>query len=469
MLRAHRGGLETPQEALEALDAAFASGERNRILQEIPKAVNACREVAPELFERLKQHITVRAAYEDLEEDRVERALGEPSLKNAYFWLLFARLTEDPGEPCAIGTASMWEQFRVHAVYEGWFRAEGPEAAALYLHIADLLRRIPRERLPEMRKEFEAEFTGYAPLYDDQPLAVRAAIAGHNEADRYYLYPDQLYERACAIDPPPDTFEQWIKWAKGERHGKALERAAAAWCAALPNDPRPLLHLMDYARRRGALQKAIAFLEEAEGLNAFCPEVRRGRLRLLAASLLHHLRRRQFRLAERDLAAMESLPQAREGDWPAALAILRWVCSQLRGDRAGAVQHLAEASQILDNRRAATFLCARLAHRSGLSNETLGLPEDFPVEPDASLSGIVARVHAIADDLDVPVDLELRPSPDLLDVAARSRDEHVDEALDFDALMSEFERVLGTLGRRKRKPRAGSRKRKRTRAQRTLF
>ena len=80
--------------------------------------------------------------------DRVTAALGGPSLKNAYFWRLLARAHEESPAALSIPLAcSVWEEFRRHAVHEGWFPANGPEIATLYLHMADLWKRIPDEEM----------------------------------------------------------------------------------------------------------------------------------------------------------------------------------------------------------------------------------------------------------------------------------------------------------------------------------
>ena len=79
--------------------------------------------------------------------DRVTAALGGPSLKNASFWRLLARAHEEATGALSIPLAcSVWEEFRRHAVHEGWFPDKGPEVAHLYLHMADLWKRIPYEQ-----------------------------------------------------------------------------------------------------------------------------------------------------------------------------------------------------------------------------------------------------------------------------------------------------------------------------------
>ena len=113
---------------------------------------------------------------------------------------------------------------------------------------------------------------------------------------------------------------------------------AERWRRALPKDSRPLLFLMESAEKRGALNKAIGFLEQAEKLDALNPEVRRAALRLLVAQAIRHLRQRKPHLAEQKLAALEALPQAQEADRPAFLAGLRWACCVMRGEAEAAAR-----------------------------------------------------------------------------------------------------------------------------------
>src|SRR5205814_10169670 len=59
----------------------------------------ACDLAYPGLLERLRQHISVRALELDLPTRKVRAALGGASLKNAYFWRLYARSVESSREP----------------------------------------------------------------------------------------------------------------------------------------------------------------------------------------------------------------------------------------------------------------------------------------------------------------------------------------------------------------------------------
>ncbi len=175
------GGSMGLRATLASLDQAFDRKNYGLAFQEISKAVSLCREACPDLLERLKQHISVRAMLAGAKVDRVTVALGGSSLKNAYFWRLLARAHEETPNALSIPLAcSVWEEFRRHAVHEGWFPAKGPEIATLYLHIADLWKRIPDDEIDALTYKFATTFPGYKESYAGQPPAIRALMSAPN-------------------------------------------------------------------------------------------------------------------------------------------------------------------------------------------------------------------------------------------------------------------------------------------------
>jgi tetratricopeptide (TPR) repeat protein len=412
--------------ALESLDTVFSrKKKRAHIFQSIQEAVSACQKARPEMLKRLRQHISVRAATLELPVEKVKGALGGSSTKDAYFWRLFARSMESRPEPQLFAACSMWEQFRHHAVAEGWFPEKGPEVAAIYLHIARLLEHIPSEELAAVRPSFIAQFAGYVSEtptpWDPSPIP--------DKRDCYFLFPGQLFERACAVDPHREAFEQWVEWAERERNWKEAERAATSWRRALPQESRPLLYLMEAAENRGALTKAFKYLEEAEKLDSLNPEVRRAALRLLVAQAMRHLRQRKAHLVEQDLATLEPLPQGQEGDRPAFIAALRWTCCVVRGDADAASNAFTKVVALLQSSQAALLACSGVGEACGFRQTELNgyLPPssrlgerarsaaealrralnavlDQKDDPDkaGSLAAAVARACALGDDMRVP-------------------------------------------------------------------
>jgi hypothetical protein len=422
------GDMKVLRGALDSLDTALSrKKKRAHIFQAIQEAVSACQRARPEMLERLRQHISIRAASLELPVGKVRSALGHGTTKDAYFWRLFARSAESSREPQIFTACSMWDEFRRRAVAEGWFAGEGPESAALCLHMADLLRFIPSEELGAARQSFMARFTGFADWYANENPAIRAQSS--NRPDFYFLFPGQLFERACAMDPYREAFEQWVEWAETHASWKEAERAAIGWRRALPQDSQPLLYLMEAAEKRGALAKAFKFLEEAEKLDSLNPEVRRAALRLLVAQAMRHLRQRKPHLVEQDLATLDPLPQAQEGDRPAFLAALRWACCVVRVDAQAALKAFDRMVGLLQSPAAAVLTCSAAGEACGFSgNELTGylpLSKDLPEntrpgkgvlkaladaffkrkdapEKTGSMAAAVARACALGDDMGVP-------------------------------------------------------------------
>jgi hypothetical protein len=221
--------------------------------------------------------------------------------------------------------------------------------------------------------------------------------------DFYYLFPDQLFARACAIDPHGEAFELWLEWARQEPDWRAADRVAETWHLALPNDSRPLLYLMESAEKREALNKAIGYLAQAEKLDALNPEVRRAALRLLVAQTLRHLRQRKPRRAEQKLAELEALPQAQEADRPAFLAALRWAACVIGGEDRAAWDHFNQVSRLLGSPAAAVLICRSTgdACKLGGSEVERCLPRKVHPDQTDSLAGAVARACSLGDDMNV--------------------------------------------------------------------
>ena len=396
------GSTEGLRNALRSLDAAFAT-DASKIIPEVQRTISACRAACPELVERLQQHIAIRAVNSEVCPSRLQASMGGLAIQNAYFWRLFARSVEGAAGSLAVETCSLWEQFRQHALAEGWFREDGPEAAALYLHMAELLLEIPSEELIEIRAEFMKGFSGYGHSYEGQPPAVCAVPAKHRTPDFYYLFPEGLFERSCAIDPHREAFERWLDWERQQSDWKTADRVAESWHRALPNDSQPLLYLMESAEERGALNKALGFLEQAEKLDALKPEVRRAALRLLVAQAVRYLRQRKPRRAEEKLVDLEALPQAHETDRPAFLAALRWTGCVILGEDKAASGYFTQVSQLLESPAAAVLICRSAGNACGLEPNEMDrcLPRKVLLDQTDSLAGAVARACALGDDMNV--------------------------------------------------------------------
>jgi hypothetical protein len=399
------GGPPQLRATLATLDQAMDKKNHGQTLQEIDKAVRLCQEVCPGLLERLKQHISIRAMLAGTKVERVAAVIGGPSLKNAYFWRLLARgHEEDHHQPLAIPLAcSVWEEFRRHAVHEKWFPDAGPEVATLYLHMADLWRRIPEDEAYGVTHGFAKVFQGHREYYAGQPPEIRALMPPPGRQDFYYLDPYQLFERACEADPCSENFQRWLHWAR-QNEPRRANLAADAWVAALPQDVPPVLHLMQAAEKSNALRKAFKLMEQAERLDGLNPEVRKARLRLLISLARRHLQQKKTHLAEPELRQIEALPQAQQGDRPALSAALRWVFWTLDSDASQADAARATVAKVLGSEAAAQIVLRAVAAACKLKGKTLE-----PVNSRGPLAAAVGRACALGEDtglrIEIPRDL----------------------------------------------------------------
>jgi len=388
------GGIQGFRAALAVLDQAMERGNHPQVLQETARVVTLCREICPERLERLKQRISIRSTMGGPKADRMAAALGGPTLKNADFWRLLARASEQARQgPLDIAMAcSEWEEFRKHAIEEKWFPAFGPEVAALYLHMADLWDRIPDEEIGFVRKAFAGRFPGHQHYYAGQPPHIRKLMTEPGRDGFYYLDPDALLARACDSDPCAENFERWLRLSAGNR--RHADAVAELWSEALPREIPPLLHLMLSAEKSNAFKKAFKLMERAERLDGLNPEVRRARLRLLVSLATRHLRQDKPRLAEPELCQIEELPQAQQGDRPALAAALRWVYWMLWYAPADAADARARVARLLGSDAAADFLLMTVA------NACKFMPAPpMPRFAAGAMAGSIGRVCALCADL----------------------------------------------------------------------
>ena len=369
------------EQKLQALDRVLAQRKPGKVLALVRDAMDQCRASRPELVERLKQHIAVRCMVADVAVERVRSALGPPR-RDAYLHRLMAKAFETRHEvPMALAA---WADFEREAVAESWFRGDGPEAAALYLHMLDVLLSMGE---------------------DDVRAFTRSKRAAEGDREKAYcLFPERLFEKACACDPRSETFQRWLEWTRKDRNPKASENVALQWHLACPGDARPLLYLTEVTEKRNALKKALGFLEKAELLDALNPEVKRARLRLVVATAMRHVKERKVHLVERDLAELEALPQVQQGRRRAIVPALRAVCTSLGSGAGDRNWTEAVASELESTLGAAVFVqgLARACNLE-LKPNALSLLDDTPLQTPGVLAVAAARACALGEDFGFPV------------------------------------------------------------------
>ena len=397
------------RQALADLEHAFAGDSLHALDKHIRNALKLCQKHRPDLLDKLRQHISIRGVCEAVPMHAVRKALGKPSLKNAYFWRLFALAAEklgDRGLAC-----SCWDRFRRHAIHERWFDADGAEVAALYVHMAGLLTKLPPAFLAELRREFSLHGNDCSGYYQDQPASIRALEPKKNEpTDLYFLSPERLLRRAAAICPRSEIFQLWFDSAcpDEESYNALSDDAAQAWHEALPTEKVPLLYLAMSCERRKANKKALAYLAKAEALDAVSPQLRVAKLRILVAVTIGHLKASKPNLAVKDLAQIEALPRAAEGDRPALVAALRALVALLAGDATAAETARAAAADHLQSEAGALLLIDALARpcdMTAVAKGLVGSPAAVLKPPGVDLTIGTARACEVTADVGLTADI----------------------------------------------------------------
>jgi len=397
------GDVRSLREALVELDRAFERENPRPIREATRTAIRLCRTERPELAESLKQRISVKAFILGVPAEKLQATLGGPSLHDARFWRLLAHALEGDGD--AVLACAAWEEFRRNALEERWFEAGGPEEAAIYSKMIGLMLRLDRESRRKVKEHFPRAFPGFGAFYVDQPEAIRAR-APPGRPDAYFLDLETLFERCAECDPDPETFRQWLSWGKTEPGWKSAERAALAWSRARPEDAAPLVHLAFACEARSALKKAISFLERAEKLDRLHPDVRRARRRLLTATAVRHFQSRNLGLVSKDIAEIERLSDAEEGDRPALTAALGWLRGALAGNGEERVPYDAVTRAFEDEMAASCFLHG-LAEASKLGGPLFMAPLPSPASPAQGEAGRLSKAIARAAALGVDVGLSI--------------------------------------------------------------
>jgi hypothetical protein len=390
--------------ALRAMDAAFARGHSRELYRQIRQTTIACERACPQILRRVKQHISIKASMADCPVESVINALGGPSAHDAYFWRLFARGVEGVGDSSY--ACVLWDRFRGAAIQEGLFAATGQENAFLYLHMAELVKQIPPERLREVQDDYRDRLEDWEDSSDEEEISPRSRTG----PDLYFLHPEQLYERAVALRSDANIYKEWLEYAEAaDSCDVKPDEVAQKWAAAFPQDARPLLHLAEAAEQRNAFDKALKYIQQAEELGGIDPKVRRARFHLLVAKAVRHLKQAKAHLAAKDFEQIELLSQAGEKDRPAFIASLRWISAMLEDHRDEAERlH----SQIRDNLggpvAAAIVLLSTARECQYVSAETKRLQTWLTAYEEKDIVDATVRTCPIGLDVDMEVLLPAR-------------------------------------------------------------
>jgi hypothetical protein len=380
-------GEEALRQALADLEAALAAKKQPPILERARAAISACERFRPDLRDRLRQYISVRCMLLGFRPNQVRRVLGGTARNDARWYQLMAKALESSGCLESLAHALLaWDTFRAVALEEKWFAAKSLEDGVLWLHMAGLAARVPADLAEELL------------LLADLEDSVSPAELTPSQL----FSPDVLYERACAADPHSEAFQFWLDWAKKQRDWRAADRVAERWRQACEKDVAPLLWLMESSEKRGAYQKSLKYLHQAEQLDRLNPEVRKAKLRLLLADVLRHFRQRKPHLAKSGIERIESLLEP-AGSLAAFPSALRRVCAALEKDHDAVRRHRAEAEGQLGNPVAAYVLDRGIVDAAVLApEEALLTALDLSSYTGVTLLKGLAKACLLGDSVGIP-------------------------------------------------------------------
>src|SRR5271165_3458959 len=384
-------GRELLRATLPCLEQEMDAGNKKLILDKSREAVNLCRQCCPDLTEKLRQHIAIRCMLLNFAVEPVCGAIGTPR-EDAYWWRLMARALEEVNASVEQHAQSvlLWEKFRKQALKEKWFVANSLEDGVLSFHMAQIADRLP---------------TDLADLWlENNPHdSYRSGENGMLSTARL-LSPGDLYERACRADSNLEAFQRWLNWAKKQPDWRVPDRVADLWRQARGQDVEPLLWLMESTENRGAYQKALKFLEEAEQLDGLNPEVRKAKLRLLVSGVLRHFRQRKAHLAAQGIDRIRTLPETPDGNLTPVISALRLVCAALGKDFDALKKHRADLEEQIGSVAAAYVLQRGLVDASVLAHgDALIQPLEMNSLDGTSLLTGVSRAFALGGLVGVPL------------------------------------------------------------------
>ncbi len=384
-------GREVLRATLACLEKEMDAGNKKLILDKSREAVNLCRQCCPDLTEKLRQHIAIRCMLLNFAVEPVCGAIGTPR-EDAYWWRLMARAFEEVKASVEQHAQSvlLWETFRKQALKEKWFVANSLEDGVLSFHMAQIADRLPMD---------------LADLWlENHPYDSRRSSENGMLSTAHLLSPGDLYERACRADSNLEAFQRWLNWGKKQPDWRVPDRVADLWRQARRQDVEPLLWLMESAENRGAYQKALKFLEEAEQLDSLNPEVRKAKLRLLVSGVLRQFRQRKAHLAAQGIDRIRALPEAPDGSLTPVISALRLVHAALVKDFDAVKKHRADLEEQIGSIAAAYVL------QRGLVDASVLAYGDALLQPLAinSLDGIslltgVSRAFALGNLVGVPL------------------------------------------------------------------
>jgi len=277
--------------------------------------------------------------------------------------------------------------------------------------MTELLRRIPLDQLRQLQADYRCDLRDWEDVCDDEsPPPWMSEARSHKRPNLYFLFPERLYERACALRSDANVYREWLDYVQmGNRRDLKPDEFALKCAATFTQDGRPLIHLAKSAEKRNAFNKALKYIEQAERLGGIDPKVRRARFRLLVAKAVQHLKQRSLNLVAKDFVQIDELPQAGEKDRPAFVASLRWLHAMLDGNQTEADRLYNRIRDLVGGPVAAAILLLSAAHECRYSSpETHALERWLSAYKEKDIPGAITSMCPIGTDMNIEILLPVK-------------------------------------------------------------
>ena len=384
------------REALGEVESELENDDEELLGKAVKNAIRLCTQLRPELLESMKLRTAIACSAGGIPPEEVFALFG-PIPRSAAFWRSLAHHAEGRA-PMAL-VAMYWERFVTHAVREGLFSDSSPEAAAVWLKIAEVLSGLSPRAL-QHQKGIAGHVNMISPHYtgqSEQICALKPVSDKHLAAQ--FFEPGYGFKKAAAIRPDARTFAKWCIWAdRLQLPVKDREDIALAWQKGLPKDVQPLVYLSTFAEQRKAYALALRRLNEAEAIDPMNQSVRQARVRLTLSITWRHFADRKAHLVEKDIADLALLPSMGEGDRAAVLDSIRAAWHVMRNEP---VEQQTYANRVIER---LGDLCGRMILDSvgvttkTIDEKTITFPSSKKAEP-LDVARALARAIQLADDL----------------------------------------------------------------------
>ncbi len=387
-------------------EAALTSEEPGAVAKSIPKLIEELTRSHRPLVTQMCQRLVFRAIEARIPRRAIERALGGPVPKDAFYWCLLGNHQEKSQPPIQdprnrAEVAAIWFEFLFHAIEEGTIQRGSLEEAAVLLKIARICRQAGEaEETLDWKPPF-GSFRFELAAGDQSSKSLRDRLT--RVRPNHLPTPFELYGHAAEIARQREIFQEWAGYVAAARDRKREEVVLSDWRESFPEDVEPLRRLANLAEARGALRRAADLIEEARRLDSLSSDLRRSHWRVTAAFAFRHLKQKKGHLAAKDLEALGRLEDLTKTPASQFAIALRAMIALVKDSSQEQREHFEELARGFGDDLAAEGLLLELARCSAIGPERLALAARTREPSSDRLSRAAVKICSLARALELPL------------------------------------------------------------------